>query len=83
MFPHVIGIANLAKRERNKGAKQLDALMKVEILNFYALVLKFELIALLFFFSQVLVCGIYHLHLNLFLFLGISCSFETIYGELP
>lgn len=50
MFPHVIGIANLAKRERNKGAKQLDALMKVEILNFYALVLKFELIALLFFF---------------------------------
>lgn len=24
-----VGIANIAKRERNKGAKQLDALMKV------------------------------------------------------
>jgi len=29
-----VGIANIAKRERNKGAKQLDALMKVSLFVF-------------------------------------------------
>lgn len=28
-FVYFVGIANIAKRERNRGAKQLDALMKV------------------------------------------------------
>ena len=59
LLPHVIGIANLAKRERNKGAKQLDALMKVEIFNFYALVLKVVLITLLFFSLWFLFVDIY------------------------
>lgn len=30
----IVGIANIAKREKNRGAKQLDALMKVSHILF-------------------------------------------------
>lgn len=78
LFHLDIGIHNIAKRERNRGAKQLDALMKVrhEVSLFFSL---YNLSSLLF---SVVVLLTYF-RVKLFFNTGISCSFKKIHGNLP